>query len=250
MLTSRIIPCLDVRGNRVVKGVQFQGLRDVGAPHELAEMYEQQGADEIVVLDVAATVKEQQTQLETVTSVREKLSIPLTVGGGIRSIDDMQRLTDAGADRISINTAAVGNPRFVSNAASRFGSQCVVVAIDAKSRGASWQVVTHSGSIETGIDVIDWAAQIEAQGAGEILLTSFDRDGQRNGYDCDLLNACSSRVSIPVIASGGANNAVDLFAGINAGASAVLLASILHDGVTTVTKLKQQLESMGANIRK
>ena len=130
MLTSRIIPCLDVRGNRVVKGVQFQGLRDVGAPHELAEMYEQQGADEIVVLDVAATVKEQQTQLETVTSVREKLSIPLTVGGGIRSIDDMQRLTDAGADRISINTAAVGNPRFVSNAASRFGSQCVVVAID------------------------------------------------------------------------------------------------------------------------
>jgi imidazoleglycerol phosphate synthase cyclase subunit len=233
----------------VVKGIQFQGLRAVGSPAELALRYEQQGADEIVILDVSATNEKRNTQIETVQSVRSKLSIPLTVGGGVRSIEDVLRLTGAGADRVSLNTAAVADPGIINDAADRFGTQCVVVALDAKSNGDSWQVVTHSGSQQTGLDVVDWAREIQDRGAGEILLTSFDQDGRRQGYDCELLQAVSSAVSIPIIASGGANDANDLFEGLNAGAAAVLIASILHDAVTTVENLKSELLELGACVR-
>lgn len=249
MLTSRIIPCLDVRANRVVKGVKFQGLRDVGHPAERALEYEQQGADEIVVLDVTATDQRRQTQIETVTQVRASLSIPLTVGGGIRNLDDVERLTDAGADRVSVNTAAFERPELVSEIAHRFGCQCTVVAIDACQNQSGWEVLTHAGKQSTGVDAIQWARQMQDNGAGEILLTSFDRDGTRSGYDCELLKAINAKINIPVIASGGADNSHHLRDGIEAGASAVLLASILHDGVTTVTELKRELIGMGLNIR-
>ena len=252
MLTSRIIPCLDVRDNRVVKGVQFQGLRDVGTPDELAQRYQEQGADEIVILDVSATNEGRKTQLLTVQEVRNQLSIPLSVGGGVRTLLDIERLTDAGADRVSLNTAAVEQPEIIAEAAARFGTQCIVVAVDAKSvpgQTGRWQVVTNSGNKETGIDVVEWAQQIQQNGAGEILLTSFDQDGRRDGYDCELLSAVTDAVAIPVIASGGANDAKDLMDGISAGAAAVLLASILHDGVTTVKTLKNELLQMGATVR-
>ncbi|MEM9412681.1 MAG: imidazole glycerol phosphate synthase cyclase subunit, partial [Planctomycetota bacterium] len=202
MLTSRVIPCLDVNANRVVKGVKFSGLRDVGSPAELAARYEDEGADEIVILDVSATQQRRKTQLQTVEEVRAKLSIPLTVGGGIRRIEDVLRLTDSGADRVSLNTAAVNRPELVGEVARRFGCQCTVVAVDAKRVGDTWNVVTHSGSTNTGLDVLDWVDQVQSEGAGEILLTSFDRDGTRSGYDCELLDAVCSRVQIPVIASG------------------------------------------------
>ena len=249
MLTSRIIPCLDVRANRVVKGIKFQGLRDVGHPAELALEYERQGADEIVVLDVAATNQSRQTQIETVTQVRAALSIPLTIGGGIRTLEDVERLTDAGADRVSVNTAAFERPELVSEISTRFGCQCTVVAIDACQNGTGWEVLTRAGKHSTGADAVQWARQMQENGAGEILLTSFDRDGTRSGYDCKLLQAISDQVNIPIIASGGADNSQHLKDGIEAGASAVLLASILHDGITTVSNLKQELIEMGLNIR-
>ncbi len=249
MLTSRVIPCLDVRSNRVVKGVQFQRLRDVGSPAELAHAYESQGADEIVILDVSATDERRNTQLQTVEEVREVLSIPLTVGGGVRDLDDVQRLTDAGADKVSVNTAAVEDPSLVAKISGRFGSQCTVVAIDARACESGWQVVTHAGKRPTGIDVLEWARQVQEQGAGEVLLTSFDRDGTRSGYDCQLLIAVADVVSIPVIASGGADTAEHLEQGLKAGASAVLIASILHDGVKTVAELKQELSNLGVHVR-
>ena len=249
MLTSRIIPCLDVRGNLVVKGIKFAGLREVGNPAELALAYENQGADEIVVLDVAATNQNRDSQIETVKEVRQVLSIPLTVGGGIRGLDDVERLTNAGADRVSVNTAAVKRPEFVNEIATRFGCQCTVVAIDARRNENRWEVVTHAGQNLTGLDAIEWARIVEDKGAGEILLTSFDRDGTRSGYDCELLTAISENLSIPVIASGGADNSTHLREGFDAGAAAVLLASILHDGVVTVGQLKRELTEMGINIR-
>lgn len=249
MLTSRIIPCLDVRDNQVVKGVQFSDLRELGSPAELAHQYEAQGADEIVVLDVTATNRRQQTQINTVTQVRQAISIPLTIGGGIRCLDDVARLTDAGADRVSINTAAVQQPDLIAQCAQRFGKQCTVVAIDARRQGDIWEVCTHAGTRSTGIDVVAWALEAQCRGAGEILLTSFDRDGTRQGYDCELLQAVTRNLGIPVIASGGADNFKDLFNGFAAGASAVLLASILHDGVTTVAQLKQQLSRTGVTVR-
>ncbi len=256
MLTTRIIPCLDVTDGQVVKGIKFAGLRAVGSPADLALLYEQQGADEIVILDITATSRNQKTQLETVESVRNVLSIPLTVGGGVRTIEDVQRLTDAGADRVSINSAAVDNPELVTEINERFGQQCTVVAIDARQVEAEqnfgsskWQVITHSGTRNAALDVLAWAAQVESLGAGEILLTSFDRDGTRSGYDCDLIQAVTGMISIPVIASGGADNAGHLFEGVESGAAAVLLASILHDQITTVQKLKTELTQMGIPIR-
>lgn len=250
MLASRIIPCLDVTGGRVVKGLKFSQLREVGLPRELAFEYENQGADEIVVLDISATDTKQDTQIETVRNIREILSIPLTVGGGIRTVADVQRLMEAGADKVSINTAAVKAPKLVYSISSRFGRQCTVVAIDAKSNANGWHVVTHAGKRDTDLDVVEWAATVEELGAGEILLTSFDRDGTRSGYDCDLLNAVSSTVSIPVIASGGADSAEHLADGFRAGACAVLVASILHDGITSVAQLKNELIEMGVNVRR
>jgi imidazoleglycerol phosphate synthase cyclase subunit len=249
MLTSRIIPCLDVSDNRVVKGVKFAGLRDAGDPAQLAAAYEAQGADEIVVLDVSATDRCEQTQLQTVREVRAALSIPLTVGGGVRALDDVQRLTDAGAERVSVNTAAVNRPILIRQMADRFGTQCTVVAIDARRVGGAWHVMTHAGKTDTGLDAVSWAATAQAEGAGEILLTSFDRDGTGDGYDCELLESVTSAISIPVIASGGANTALHMHEGLRAGASAVLAASILHDGLTTVARLKQELRELGEVVR-
>ena len=250
MLTSRVIPCLDVRDNQVVKGVQFDNLRELGSPAELARRYEQQGADEIVILDVTATNRREKTQLQTVEQVRQAISIPLTVGGGIRTLADMSRLTDAGADRVSINTAAVESPNLVNQCCEQFGKQCTVVAIDARRNGPAWEVCTHAGTHRTGNDVVEWALQVQALGAGEILLTSFDRDGTRQGYDCELLSAVSDAIQIPLIASGGADNADDLKEGLNSGAAAVLVASILHDGATTVANLKNELANSGVAVRR
>ncbi len=250
MLTRRIIPCLDVNANRVVKGVRFAGLRDAGDPAELAAAYEAQGADEVVVLDVSATTERRKTQLLTVEAVRAALSIPLTVGGGVQSIEDAERLTDSGADRVSVNTAAVRDPNLLSRMANRFGRQCNVLAIDAaRQPNGNWEVVTHSGSERSGLEVAQWAKQAERLGAGEILLTSFDRDGTRVGYDLALLRLVCNSVSIPVIASGGANEPQHFFDAIQAGASAVLAASIFHERNYTVGEIKMALREMGEQVR-
>jgi imidazoleglycerol phosphate synthase cyclase subunit len=251
MLTVRIIPCLDVKHGRVVKGVKFQGLTDQGAPDELAAAYEEQGADEIVMLDVSATPEGKGTQLETVQKIRARLSIPLTVGGGVREVEDAEALLNAGADKVSINTAAVLNPGIVDEMAERFGSQCTVIAIDAKSDGAgSWEVVVSGGRKETGVDAIAWIAEVCERGAGEILLTSWDRDGTREGYDLELLEAASDAVPIPIIASGGANHPGHLAEAFEVGADAVLAASIFHEGDYTVAEVKAELADKGFEVRK
>jgi imidazole glycerol phosphate synthase glutamine amidotransferase subunit len=249
--TARIIPCLDVRDGRVVKGVKFAGLRDAGDPAERAAIYEEQGADEIVILDVSATLEGRKTQVETVKAVRARLGIPLTVGGGVREPDDARRLLDAGADKVAINTAAVEDPSRIDRLAERFGRQCVVIAVDAARReGAGWEVVTHAGKNRTGIDAVAWATEAVRRGAGEVLLTSFDQDGTRQGYDLPLLSAASSAVSVPVIASGGAATVEHLKEALDAGADAVLAASIFHDGEHTVVDLKAALTRLGARVRR
>jgi len=250
MLARRIIPCLDVRNGRVVKGVNFSNLRDVGSPSDLAAEYERQGADEIVVLDVSATPEGRGAQVDTVQAVRAALSIPLTVGGGVRAVDDVARLLDAGADKVSMNTAAVACPELLSVCAERFGRQCTVLALDAASSGAGrWEVVTHSGTTRDGLDAVEWARQAVALGAGEILLTSWDRDGTRAGYDLELLNAITDAMRVPVIASGGAAGAAHMADAFAAGAEAVLAASIFHDAELTVGDLKQDLIRRGLEIR-
>jgi len=250
MLTSRIIPCLDVRDGRVVKGVRFQGLRDAGDPAERAAAYEAQGADELVVLDVSATPEGRGNALDTVRRVRAVLSIPLTVGGGVREVGDGVALLEAGADKVSINTAAVKQPEILSRLAERFGVQCVVLALDAAARpSGAWEVVIRSGTERTGIDAVGWARDAVQRGAGEILLTSWDRDGTRSGYDVELLRAVSHAVPVPVIASGGAASAGHLAVALRAGASAVLAASIFHDGDTTVAQVKEVLMDEGLPIR-
>lgn len=250
MLTPRIIPCLDVRDNVVMKGIKFKNLRELGSPAQLAQEYDAQGADEIMVLDISATNRRLPTQLLTIHEVRSAISIPLTVGGGIRCIDDITRLTDAGADRVSINTAAFQTPELVAQCSERFGKQCTVVAIDARRNGSNWEICTHSGTNRTGKDVVEWAVTVEKLGAGEILLTSFDRDGTRTGYDCPLITAVTQAVGIPVIASGGADNVTDLIDGLDAGAAACLIASIIHDGDVTVKQLKQELSDSGVEVRR
>jgi imidazoleglycerol phosphate synthase cyclase subunit len=250
VLTARIIPCLDVRDGRVVKGVRFQGLRDAGDPVERAAAYEAQGADELVLLDVSATPEGRGNALETVRSVREVLGIPLTVGGGVRIADDAGRLLDAGADKVAANTAAVERPALLEEIATRFGSQCAILALDAAATGdGAWEVVVRSGRERTGLDAIDWARRAVELGAGEILLTSWDRDGTRDGYDCDLLRAVCDAVRVPVIASGGAARAADLAEALRAGASAVLAASLFHDGDFTVADVKCELSELGATVR-
>jgi cyclase len=250
MLTSRIIPCLDVKNGRVVKGVRFQGLRDAGSPTELAHAYQEQGADEIVILDVAATDEQREAQKETIHAVRAVLAIPLTVGGGVRHVDDARRLLDAGADKVAVNTAAVMRPALLRELATEFGSQCTVLAIDARREGDRYDVVVRAGKEGTGKDVVAWAREAAALGAGEILLTSWDRDGTREGYDLELLRAVSSSVPVHVIASGGAASPEHLIEAFRAGADAVLAASIFHDGEYTVGSIKDALAARGIEVRR
>ncbi|MGF1562970.1 MAG: imidazole glycerol phosphate synthase subunit HisF [Geminicoccaceae bacterium] len=249
MLTKRIIPCLDVSHGRVVKGVRFQGLRDAGAPAERAAAYEAQGADEIVILDVSATPEARGNQAETVAAVRAALSIPLTVGGGIRTIDDAQTLLEAGADKVSINTAALFRPALVAEIAARFGAQCTVVAIDAAWRDGRFECLSKGGREGTGIEAIGWAQSAQNQGAGEILLTSWDRDGTREGYDLRLTEAVARAVHVPVIASGGADSPAHMAEAFKSGADAVLAASIFHDGDMTVAEVKAELAKCGIAVR-
>lgn len=253
MLTRRVIPCLDVRNGRVVKGVRFQNLRDSGDPAELAAAYEAAGADEITLLDVSATPEARRSALGVVAAVRSVLSIPLTVGGGVRSVDDAERLLAAGADKVGINTAAVHSPELLARCADRFGVQCIVLAIDAArttSHVPSWTVVVRSGMNRTDLDAVRWAAAGAELGAGEILLTSWDRDGTRSGYDLALIRAVARAVPIPVIASGGAATSEHLRQAIEAGADAVLAAGIFHDGVTTVSSIKSELAACGVEVRR
>ncbi|MBX3418899.1 MAG: imidazole glycerol phosphate synthase subunit HisF [Pirellulaceae bacterium] len=250
MLTTRIIPCLDCRDGRVVKGVQFGNLRDVGSPAEQAALYETQGADEIVLLDVIATIEGQAAQAATIRVVRQELSIPLTVGGGVRSIEDAERLLDCGADKVSVNTAAVQNPGLIEELANRFGRQCIVLAVDAASNeNGGWGVVTHSGRQHTDWEVGDWCRFGADLGAGEILLTSWDRDGTRSGYCLKLLRHVRDNLNVPLIASGGANSPQHLWEAIQAGADAVLAASIFHSGEYTVGDVKSFLLDCGVEVR-
>jgi len=250
MLTKRVIPCLDVADGRVVKGVKFQGLRDAGDPAERAWLYERQGADEIVILDVSATPEGRAHGLDVVAKVRASLAIPLTVGGGVRQLDDARAFLEAGADKVSVNTAAVAEPRLVAEIAERFGSQCAVVAIDAAWRDGHFEVLIKGGREGTGRDAVAWAKEVAALGAGEVLLTSWDRDGTREGYDLPLTRAVAEASRLPVIASGGAANARHLAEAFAAGADAVLAASIFHDDETTVGAIKDELAAMGVRVRR
>jgi len=252
MLTKRIIPCLDVKGGRVVKGVQFLELRDAGDPVEIAEMYDRQGADELTFLDITASSDARDIIIDVVRRTAERVFMPLTVGGGVRSVDDIRRLLNAGADKVSINTAAIHRPDFVREAAERFGSQCTVVAIDARRvKGEErWEVYTHGGRNATGIDAVEWAHRMEEYGSGEILLTSMDRDGTKDGYDLSLTRAVANAVSIPVIASGGVGNLEHLYDGFTqGGASACLAASIFHYREYTIREAKEYLKGRGVPVR-
>ncbi len=267
MLMKRIIPCLDVRGGRTVKGVRFQGLRDAGDPVELAARYAAEGADELCLLDVSATLEERRTTTRTVAAVRRVLDVPLTVGGGIRAVEDAARLLEAGADKVGVNTAALDDPPLLSRLAERFGRQCVVASIDAAAReaagagtaddadGASppdedrWEVVTHAGTRRRGTSAVGWARAAADRGAGEILLTSWDRDGTRAGYDVPLVAAVAAAVGVPVVASGGGAGPEHMAEAFGAGAEATLAAGIFHDGVTTVSAVKRALAAAGVAVR-
>jgi cyclase len=249
-LTRRVIVCLDVAGGRVVKGVQFEGLRDVGDPVELAERYEREGADEIVFLDIGATHEARGTILDLARRTAERLFIPLTIGGGIRSVDDMAAALRAGADKVGVNSAAVHRPVILTEGARRFGAQCIVASIDARREGDSWRVYTSGARVRTELDAVEWARECVSRGAGEILLTSIDRDGARTGYDLELTRAVSEAVTVPIIASGGAGNAKHLCDVIAAaGADAALVAGILHDGVATVAGLKRAMREAHISVR-
>jgi imidazole glycerol-phosphate synthase subunit HisF len=250
-LAKRVIPCLDVTAGRVVKGVNFVGLRDAGDPVEIAARYDEQGADELCFLDITASSDERDIIVHVIEAVAERVFIPLTVGGGVRKVEDVRRLLNAGADKVSINTAAVQNPELVRQASDRVGNQCIVVAIDAKRRpGGGWEVYTHGGRKATGIDALDWARRMEQAGAGEILLTSMDRDGTREGFDLGLTRAVCDAVGVPVIASGGVGTLEHMAAGvIEGGADAVLAASIFHFGEHTVGECKALMKARGIEVR-
>lgn len=250
MLKLRVIPCLDVRDGRVVKGVNFENLRDAGDPAEQARIYDRQGADEITFLDIAASVEGRGALLDAVRRTAEACFTPLTVGGGVRSLDDIRTLLLAGADKASINTAAIKDPSLVNRAAEKFGAQCIVVALDAKAVGpGKWELFTHGGRTPTGIDALEFAKDVADRGAGEILLTSMDRDGTKVGYDVELLRQICSAVSVPVVASGGVGNLQHLVDGARAGASAVLAASIFHFGHHTIGDAKAALAAAGLPVR-
>jgi cyclase len=251
MLSKRIIPCLDVTASRVVKGVNFVELRDAGDPVEIAKRYDDQGADEITFLDITATSDDRDLILRIIEDVASQVFIPLTVGGGVREVADVRRLLNAGADKVGMNSAAVANPDLVSDASAKYGSQCIVVAIDAKQTQAGlWEVFTHGGRKNTGINAVSWAIEVAKRGAGEILLTSMDRDGTKNGFDLELTRAVSDAVSVPVIASGGVGNLQHLVDGITQGhADAVLAASIFHFGEYTVGQAKHLMAEQGIPVR-
>jgi cyclase len=250
VLTKRVIVCLDVHAGRVVKGVQFVALRDVGDPVALAAAYEGEGADEIVFLDISASAEARGTLLEVARRTAERLFVPLTIGGGVRSADDVGHILRAGADKVSLNSIAVARPQVITEASERFGSQCVVASIDARREGAGWRVFTHGGRTRTEFDAVAWARRCVQLGAGEILLTSIDRDGVRTGYDLELTRAVAGAVTVPVIASGGAGSAHDVLMALTAGgAEAALVAGILHDGVTTVREIKELLAGARIPIR-
>jgi imidazole glycerol-phosphate synthase subunit HisF len=250
MLTKRIIPCLDVKAGRVVKGVKFLDLQDTGDPVEVARGYDREGADELCFLDITASHEQREIILDVVARTAEQVFMPLTVGGGINKVEDIRKLLNAGADKVSINTGAVNRPEFVRDAAEIFGSQCVVVAIDAKRVNNGWEVFTHGGRNRTGIDACHWAQRMESYGAGEILLTSMDRDGTKTGYDLELTEAVSERISIPVIASGGVGNLQHIYDGLTLGkASAALAASIFHYQEYSIAKCKNYLRDRGIPVR-
>ena len=251
MYAKRIIPCLDVKNGRVVKGVSFVDLRDAGDPVECADAYDKQGADELVLLDITATHEGRSTMIDIVSNVANTVFIPFTVGGGIKSVDDFKELLRAGADKISVNSAAVRNPDLINEAAYKFGSQCVVVAIDAKKNENSWEVYLNGGRIPTGIDAVEWAKEAERRGAGEILLTSMDKDGQKSGYDIELTRAVSESVGIPVIASGGAGKAEHFLDAFTQGkADAVLAASLFHFNELPIPELKEYLAKNNISVRR
>jgi imidazole glycerol-phosphate synthase subunit HisF len=250
VLTRRIIPCLDVKDGRVVKGVQFVGLRDAGDPVDVAAAYDAQGADEICFLDITASHEGRATILDVVARTADRVFVPLTVGGGVRVVDDVRRLLEAGADKVSFNTAAVADPSVVEQAAARFGSQAIVVAVDARRREGGWEVFTHGGRTPTGLDALAWCEEVARRGAGEILLTSMDRDGTRAGYDLELLRAVAARIPIPLIASGGVGTLDHLRQGlVDGNADAVLAASIFHYGEHTVREVKIYLAEHGVPVR-
>ena len=250
MLAKRIIPCLDVKSGRVVKGTQFVDLKDAGDPVENAMVYDAQGADEIAFLDITASYEERDILIDIVRRTAEEIFIPLTVGGGIRRLEDIRKLLNAGADKVSINTAAVKDPYFIGRASKRFGSQCIVIAIDAKRKGESWEVYTHGGRVSTEIDAILWARKMEEMGAGEILLTSMDRDGTKDGYDMELTRTISEQVGIPVVAAGGVGTLEHLYEGLVFGkADAVLAASIFHYREFTIQQVKSYLKDKGVVVR-
>ncbi|OMH40692.1 imidazole glycerol phosphate synthase subunit HisF [Desulfurobacterium indicum] len=250
MLAKRIIPCLDVKEGRVVKGVNFVNLIDAGDPVENAKVYDEQGADELVFLDITASYEKRSIMIDVVRRTAECVFMPLTVGGGVRTVEDIRNLLNAGADKVSINTAAVKNPELISEGARIFGSQCIVVAIDARRSGDSWEVYIHGGRTPTGIDAIEWAKKVVELGAGEILLTSMDRDGTKAGYDIELTRAISDAVSVPVIASGGAGTKEHFYEGLVEGkADAVLAASVFHFKEMTIRELKEYLKERGVTVR-
>jgi len=250
MLTKRVIPCLDVKDGRVVKGVNFVGLRDAGDPVEQARLYDREGADELCFLDITASSDRRDIILDVVRAPAEQCFMPLTVGGGVRAVEDVRRLLLAGADKVSINTAAVERPELVGEAAEKFGSQCVVVAVDARRSGGRFEVFTHGGRTPTGLDAVQWARRVVGLGAGEILLTSMDRDGTRQGFDLELTGAVADAVSVPVIASGGVGNLDHLVAGVRDGrADAVLAASIFHFGEYSIRQAKQHMAAAGLPMR-
>ncbi|OGC23135.1 imidazole glycerol phosphate synthase subunit HisF [candidate division WOR-1 bacterium RIFOXYC2_FULL_37_10] len=251
MLAKRIIPCLDVKEGRVVKGVNFVNLKDAGDPVEQAIIYDKEGADELVFLDITASHEKRYIMLDVVKKVAESIYIPFTVGGGINNIETIRELISSGADKISINTAAIKRPEFIKEASEKFGTQCIVLAIDAKKKKADiWEVYVHGGRTATGIDAVEWAKRGEQLGAGEILLTSMDRDGTKNGYDLELTRAISDAVSIPVIASGGAGNLEHIYAAFDEGvADAALLASLLHYKELTIRQIKEYLQDKGISVR-
>lgn len=251
MLAKRIIPCLDVKNGRVVKGVKFLNLRDAGDPVEIAKKYSEEGADEITFLDITASHEKRNTMIDVVERTASEVFVPLTVGGGVRTVEDVRALLLAGADKVAINTAAVRDPQFVREAANSFGSQCIVVAIDArKTDEEKWEVFTHGGRNPTGIDAVEWAVKMESCGAGEILLTSMDKDGTKDGYDLKLTKAVAESVTVPVIASGGVGNLQHMVDGVSEGkADAVLCASIFHYGEYKITEAKQYMKEKGLEVR-